>query len=260
MLQGVPAQALATCRTRVEEFPGRYGDWGQWHMVYFAARIAAGCGDVAALREWVARLRRIEAALPLATPERLRPLVGLRGTLAWLEGRGAEAVAAWQAALRHEEQSDLLGQANELRVRLALVQWRNRAPADAAATLAPALARAGDGPRGALFAAAALRELAAADWGGHLAGAQLATLRDWAAGLAPAPDMPTAPDLALSARELEVVGLLARGQSNKLIARSLDLSPHTVKRHVANALTKLGLSSRGQAAAWYHAQGHVAEL
>ncbi|MBX3599883.1 MAG: helix-turn-helix transcriptional regulator [Rubrivivax sp.] len=58
----------------------------------------------------------------------------------------------------------------------------------------------------------------------------------------------------LTGRELEVVALIARGQSNKLIARALDLSPHTVKRHVANALGKLGMVSRGQAAAWFHAR------
>jgi LuxR family maltose regulon positive regulatory protein len=55
-----------------------------------------------------------------------------------------------------------------------------------------------------------------------------------------------------------VVSLIARGQSNKLIARSLALSPHTVKRHIANALGKLDLTSRGQAAAWYHAQHYRA--
>ena len=60
----------------------------------------------------------------------------------------------------------------------------------------------------------------------------------------------------LSGRELEVIALIARGQSNKLIARELDLSPHTVKRHVANALDKLGVASRGQAAAWFHSQPH----
>ena len=42
--------------------------------------------------------------------------------------------------------------------------------------------------------------------------------------------------------------------SNKLIARELDLSPHTVKRHVAHILDKLQLASRGQAAAWHHAR------
>jgi LuxR family maltose regulon positive regulatory protein len=55
----------------------------------------------------------------------------------------------------------------------------------------------------------------------------------------------------LTARELEVLARIAAGDSNKLIARAFDLSPHTVKRHVANILDKLDLRSRGQAAAWY---------
>ena len=195
-----------------------------------------------------------------ATPERLRPLVGLHGTLAWLEGRGADAVSQWRAALAHEEQSDLLGQAHELRVRLALAQLRARATSDAAATLAPMLARADDGPRGALFAVASLCELAAADWKGRLDPPLHKTLRAWAASLAPAAAAPPAParhaaDTGGSPRaSWRWCGLIAQGQSNKLIARALDLSPHTVKRHVANALDKLGVASRGEAAAWYHAR------
>ncbi|MBQ1762098.1 MAG: response regulator transcription factor [Aquincola sp.] len=55
----------------------------------------------------------------------------------------------------------------------------------------------------------------------------------------------------LSPREREVLERIAHGDSNKLIARAFDLSPHTVKRHVANLLDKLGVDSRGQAAAWY---------
>ena len=42
---------------------------------------------------------------------------------------------------------------------------------------------------------------------------------------------------------------MSAGDSNKLIARAFDLSPHTVKRHVANILDKLGVATRGQAAA-----------
>lgn len=44
---------------------------------------------------------------------------------------------------------------------------------------------------------------------------------------------------------------IAAGDSNKLIARAFALSPHTVKRHVANILDKLGAHTRGQAAALY---------
>lgn len=72
--------------------------------------------------------------------------------------------------------------------------------------------------------------------------------------IAPSQAEPTtgsALDAQLSARELEVLSLLAVGHSNKAIARLLDLSPHTVKRHVARILDRLAVSSRGQAAAWY---------
>lgn len=54
----------------------------------------------------------------------------------------------------------------------------------------------------------------------------------------------------LSDREREVLRLIAAGDSNKMIARSLEVSPPTVKRHVANILDKLGASARSQAAAW----------
>jgi LuxR family maltose regulon positive regulatory protein len=62
---------------------------------------------------------------------------------------------------------------------------------------------------------------------------------------------------ALTEREAEVLARMAAGDSNKLIARAFDLSPHTVKRHVANILDKLDLQSRGQAAAWWREQGHA---
>lgn len=68
------------------------------------------------------------------------------------------------------------------------------------------------------------------------------------------PGMPSALPVQLSAREQEVLQRIAAGDSNKLIARALDLSPHTVKRHVANILDKLNLPSRVQAAAWWTAR------
>jgi DNA-binding NarL/FixJ family response regulator len=52
----------------------------------------------------------------------------------------------------------------------------------------------------------------------------------------------------LSQREREILTLVARGLTNPEIAKTLDLSDHTVKRHVANILTKLDLSSRAAAA------------
>jgi DNA-binding NarL/FixJ family response regulator len=52
----------------------------------------------------------------------------------------------------------------------------------------------------------------------------------------------------LSARELEILLLAARGLSNHQIASSLHLSEATVKRHLANIYPKMGVSSRGEAA------------
>jgi DNA-binding NarL/FixJ family response regulator len=51
----------------------------------------------------------------------------------------------------------------------------------------------------------------------------------------------------LSDRELEVLNLIAEGQSNKLIAHGLGISEHTVKTHVASILAKLGAASRTEA-------------
>jgi len=53
----------------------------------------------------------------------------------------------------------------------------------------------------------------------------------------------------LSAREREVLILVADGLSNAAIAKRLNLSDHTIKRHVANILLKLDLPTRAAAAA-----------
>ncbi len=57
------------------------------------------------------------------------------------------------------------------------------------------------------------------------------------------PDMPE----TLTERETEVLRLLARGQSNKEIARNLQVAEDTVKTHVRHILVKLGVQSRTQA-------------
>ena len=59
----------------------------------------------------------------------------------------------------------------------------------------------------------------------------------------------------LTPRELDVLKPVAQGLSNPDIARRLVLSEHTVHRHLANILRKLGLSSRAAAAAWGCAPG-----
>jgi DNA-binding CsgD family transcriptional regulator len=56
-------------------------------------------------------------------------------------------------------------------------------------------------------------------------------------------------NIELTARELEVLALLAEGASNKLIARRLGISAHTAKYHVASLLEKLDAVSRTDAVA-----------
>ena len=53
--------------------------------------------------------------------------------------------------------------------------------------------------------------------------------------------------LGLTRRELEMLGFLSRGKSNKEIARDLGLSPNTIKTHLANLYVKLGVKNRTQA-------------
>ena len=62
----------------------------------------------------------------------------------------------------------------------------------------------------------------------------------------------------LSPREREIIAKLARGDSNKEIARELKLSESTVKIHVQGILRKLNLSSRVQAAVYAVEHGMVA--
>lgn len=62
----------------------------------------------------------------------------------------------------------------------------------------------------------------------------------------------------LSPREREILACLARGESNKEIARALDLAESTVKIHVQNIFKKLNLSSRVQAAVYAVENGYGA--
>jgi DNA-binding CsgD family transcriptional regulator len=58
-----------------------------------------------------------------------------------------------------------------------------------------------------------------------------------------------APPEALSAREAQILALLAEGLVNKQIAARLGISRHTVKTHLAALFHKLGVSTRAEAVA-----------
>ena len=179
-----------------------------------------------------------------------------RAALALEQGDAADAGAALQSALDgiREHGCPMSARfAGERVLRLLcnsdLVRGLDAAQA---ATLSSVMALPGR-PAGAVGALAP--PFAAAD-GAHMAGrapAEDGPLPTDAGSQMPA-SLPSAAAGALeplSAREMEVLAQIAAGDSNKVIARCLDLSPHTVKRHVANILGKLGVASRGQAAARY---------
>ena len=67
--------------------------------------------------------------------------------------------------------------------------------------------------------------------------------------------VPTTQPGGLSAREVEVLRLVAAGETNREIAGDLFLSEKTVERHLSNIFGKVGLSSRSAATAWAFRQG-----
>jgi LuxR family maltose regulon positive regulatory protein len=237
--------------------------------LFFVGRwLYAGGQAEAALRLWH---RVADWEDPRTRPLWRVQMSTLPAFAALAEGRLVDAERGFTAAIeRHGQQLDLQGQLTELRLRTAGLRLQlGRPPLDAMAVLDPVFDRhAHDADIAAvwLVGPALLQALASARWNGNLPDEHVGTLARWAqdASTLRGDRMPATAtattrspqgldgDSELSEREQEVLARIAAGDSNKLIARDLDLSPHTVKRHVANILDKLDLRSRGQAAAWYH--------
>lgn len=70
---------------------------------------------------------------------------------------------------------------------------------------------------------------------------------------------PTARVLGLTPREVQILGLIDLGLSNKQIAERLCIEVHTVKNHVHNMLTKCSVRSRADAAAILHRRGGLSD-
>ncbi|MBL8351650.1 MAG: transcriptional regulator [Burkholderiaceae bacterium] len=265
--------ALAAAQARLdglddERTSGRREVWLN-HFLYARLRLAMMLDDAATVQAMAdaLALRASPQELPFFVRER-RPLAGHQAALA---GHWADAALHYARALDDEPGIDLYGQVIETRLRCAHALVMTRRLDEAAAVLRPLPGRlAAAGGHGAVFFAGSrvLAGLAAVPWGARLAAGEAQALQHWSRqlhGLRGRPDArPEVPPASagarpeagpvLSPREAEVLARMAAGDSNKLIARAFDLSPHTVKRHVANILDKLGLSSRGQAAAWYRGQ------
>jgi DNA-binding NarL/FixJ family response regulator len=102
---------------------------------------------------------------------------------------------------------------------------------------------------------AAIRAVAAGD--AVLTPAILRRLLDRPPDIAPAEPVARPEPDGLTARELEVLVQVARGLSNGEIATELTVSETTVKTHVGNVLTKLGLRDRVQAVVYAYETGLV---
>ena len=95
---------------------------------------------------------------------------------------------------------------------------------------------------------------------GSVPGLRLAAPGEAAAATVVARDPRIMPDdIALTQRELDVLALMAEGASNKMIARQLGISVHTVKFHVGSLLDKLDATGRTDAVA-HAARRGVIEL
>jgi len=193
------------------------------------ARAAAGAGSLEDAGNAVAELREIARRVNTAP---------LHGAAAFAEGallraRGRDD----QARRRLEDAVDAYDRgATPLEAALARMEL---------ASVSLAL-----GHRQAAIRETRAAETAFAELGAARASERSAEVRKRAAGR----DGATRPSAGgdpgpLSEREVEILRLVATGLSNREMGERLFISPHTVKRHVANILTKLDLPSRAAAAA-----------
>jgi ATP/maltotriose-dependent transcriptional regulator MalT len=233
LAQQRPADALAAAADALDRYDVKESPRYAWPVLVAAARactVAAREGTLAARA--AALLGRLRAEAAGLTAEGLaQPAHQLTFAAEADGGDWDEAVAAWEpvgqpyplanALLRSAEAAlsagDRDGATSRLRRAAALAQRLGARPLSDDITL---LARRA-------------RILLSPDDDGH----------------APAPE----PDrLGLTAREFEVLRLVAAGRSNREIAAELFISAKTASVHVSNILGKLGVTSRGEAAAAAH--------
>ncbi|MCP5472382.1 MAG: AAA family ATPase [Sinobacteraceae bacterium] len=186
----------------------------------------------------------------------------VQGMVALDQGRNADAVTLLGASLTDSVDEDIAFFRNsQARLLLAAVHLRSGDLRAAEQVLRPWLRSAHEGGfvGGAMMAGRPiLQQFVQADWQGLLARPDLALIShlcDIMSRSRSVREGTSARAGGLTDREWQVLERIAAGDSNKLIARALDLSLFTVKRHVANIFDKLALGSRTQAAVWLREQG-----
>lgn len=207
-----------------------------WELLVTAARVerraraATGLGTRDAPQRWD-RLRQVGQRLPRDTP-----LLAAYARQSAAELNDPEVTWADVADAWHDLGYPLMHAEASLRAAQVAVAHRDR---DEAGTW---LSRARD---------------TAVDLGAHDLLAEVHLFADTSHLCMPqTPDSQLADRLnsspALTARELEVLRLVTTGRSNRQIAAELYVSPKTVSAHVSHILDKLGVASRGEAAAAAH--------
>jgi DNA-binding CsgD family transcriptional regulator len=226
--RGKPSEAAELADRYLRRFPSP-GRVERSAGLEVSVRALARLGENERATDALGELRKIAARA------RTRPILA---AVCSSEGALAAARGDNQAARRSfEDALDLLAACDAPfetgRVRLDL------------ATTLSALGR-NDQARREIEAAIADFRAIGADWERVRAETMLGKLHKTNATLPP--EVVDSPLGSLSRRELEVLGLVAEGLTNRDIAERLVLSEHTVNRHVANILRKLGLTSRTAAA------------
>jgi LuxR family maltose regulon positive regulatory protein len=226
---------------------------------HLEALFASGSGswdEARSLREQLASAEPSWPVVPIA-------LAVLDAELALARGDPSAAVQGLLPLLSRVADVDAVFTHTRLRVALARAyvgQARHDLSWQVIAPLLEELRRSREALPLLILGTSALDELAAAPWPRGCEPALVALLRATAErahelrSVRPDAAMACEPP-ALSERERQVLDLIALGRSNKVIARELGLSPHTVKRHVARILERTGQASRSAAAHWYLAQG-----
>ncbi|MGO8962012.1 MAG: helix-turn-helix domain-containing protein, partial [Streptosporangiaceae bacterium] len=251
LAEGKPADALAAAADAVGRLDPagdpRYG----WPLlaagaraVTAATRAAGGKDSMLAARaaDLLARLRALAAQMPALGPVQLANRLTFSAEA--LRAAGESGAAAGQAALAAFDDAaaawERIGQPYPLAVALlrateAALAAGDRRPAAARLRRAAELADR-------LGAGLLLEEI------GIIARSARILLAGDPAGQNAAPATP----LGLTAREFEVLRLVADGRSNPEIAAGLFISAKTASVHVSNILAKMGVAGRGEAAAAAH--------
>jgi ATP/maltotriose-dependent transcriptional regulator MalT len=221
LAEGDVAAAVVAVRRMVEESRGRPD---RAAVLAAAVEVQLAAGEVAAARAAGGELAALAAGIDVPL---LQAVAGYaEGTVLLAEGDPGAALVALRPACR---------------------LWRELAmPYDVARAqveIARACRSLGDHDAAdlALDAARATFEALAA-------GPDLARVAGLAGGTRPQGSGSAA--TALTAREREVLTLVAAGRTNRDVAAELVISEHTVARHVQNIFTKLGVSSRAAATAF----------